>query len=86
MDIIRDILQRLPEWCRSSEQSSPTCWMEVDPTHPNLIQQYLPIHHTNSDDNNNNNNTSIEYVQTVQDFCGKDRFVQLRIEPYQTTS
>merc|ERR1711971_647586 len=58
MDIIRDIVMRLPEWCNGAKLfSSPVskkvyendtsissrcpCWMEVDTSHPDLINDWL---------------------------------------------
>jgi release factor glutamine methyltransferase len=95
MDIIRDIIHRLPEWVQSGnvnqQRLTPaTCWMEVDPTHPALLQSYLATDVSTQEsssqksleggDNNFQNDVHVKYVQTVQDFCGRDRFVQFSIE------
>lgn len=63
MDVIRDIITNLPYWT----SSGCSCWMEVDPSHPSLLQQYLSFQE------------SVEYVDTYKDLSGFDRFVQLRV-------
>ena len=63
MDVIRDIITNLPNWT----SSGCSCWMEVDPSHPSLLQEYLC------------SQESVEYVDTYKDLSGFDRFVQLRV-------
>ncbi len=80
LDVIRDILQRLPEWCEGVEKNNddtsssvcpmrlnPICWMEVDTSHFALIEEL-----TKKED-------AIDFIQGVKDFGGLDRFVQLAI-------
>ena len=37
MDVIRTIIRKLPQWCNSEA----VCWMEVDPSHPKMIEELL---------------------------------------------
>ena len=49
MDVIRDAVRRLPTWCRTTIEGTPgiqdpaaaICWMEVDPSHPALLEAWL---------------------------------------------
>ncbi|KAL7570649.1 hypothetical protein ACA910_014923 [Epithemia clementina (nom. ined.)] len=74
MCVIRQIVQALPKWCNANA----ICWMEVHPTHPVLLQQWLsstaqhqpPLVPPPQ---------GVKFVQTVKDFLGNDRFVQLRV-------
>ena len=70
LDVVRDILKRLPEWCDRKYPSlfNPICWMEVDTSHPILIEKSAGQHE------------SIEFLQGLKDFGGLDRFVQLEIK------
>lgn len=68
MDVIRTIVRRLPEWC----VVGAICWMEVDPTHPALLRQWL----TSGDEGATR---GVEYVTDCQDLSGRDRFVKLRV-------
>ena len=70
LDVVRDILLRLPEWCKTSEDRpfEPVCWMEVDTSHPNLIEAV-----TKDDEH-------IEFIESLQDFGGLDRFVKLTVK------
>ncbi len=71
MDVIRDIVQRLPEWChRRNSNDDGICWMEVDTSHPKLISEWLKP----------GNNNHVEFVDGVKDFYGLDRFVKLRVK------
>jgi release factor glutamine methyltransferase len=63
MSVIREIIKQLPFWCHSGS----ICWMEVDPTHPRMIEKLL------------RNNTVVRYHSTHPDMFGKDRFIKLRI-------
>ena len=71
LDIVRDILKRLPEWCDRKDPPcfNPICWMEVDTSHPILIERCAGKHE------------SIEFLQGLKDFGGLDRFVKLEIKP-----
>lgn len=66
MDVIRTIVHQLPKWCHSGS----TCWMEVDPTHPKLLQDWLDAEHEA---------LGVAFEATYQDMFGKDRFVKLRV-------
>jgi release factor glutamine methyltransferase len=68
MDVIRTIVRKLPEWCFTGA----ICWMEVDPTHPALLRQWLG----SSDEGAT---LGVEYVTDCQDLSGRDRFVKLRV-------
>ena len=61
LDVVRLIIDKLPTLCAPGAP----CWMEVDPSHPTLIQHML------------DNNTKVDYHSTVQDMFGQDRFVKL---------
>jgi release factor glutamine methyltransferase len=65
MDIVRVICQKLPTWCHSSG----ICWMEVDPTHPKLLKEWL----------DENPSLGVVFEESYQDMFGKDRFVKLRV-------
>lgn len=69
LDVVRDILSRLPEWCESKLPRAfhPVCWMEVDDSHPILIEEL-------AEDEEN-----IKFIQGLKDFGGIDRFVKLEI-------
>jgi release factor glutamine methyltransferase len=70
LDIIRT---RLPEWC----VAGAICWMEVDPTHPALLRQW--IEEESSADDEGGATLGVEYVTDCQDLSGRDRFVKLRV-------
>jgi release factor glutamine methyltransferase len=76
MDVIRDIVEVLPEWCHSksidhsTETAEAVCWMEVDPTHPKLMNQWL---------NQISDSSRIRFVESVKDLYGAERFVKLNI-------
>ncbi len=67
LDIIRHIVRRLPEW------TSGNCWMEVDDSHPSLIADWL------SPGSQESVRLGVECISTYKDFCGRDRFVKLRV-------
>ena len=64
LDVIRTIVDRLPEW---SSGSGSVCWMEVDPSQPALIEAMVKDY------------ASVVYESTHQDLYGRDRFVKLRV-------
>ena len=66
MDVIRTIVMKLRTWCRSGA----ICWMEVDPTHPRLIEDWL----TEESDK-----WGVSFEAGYRDMFGKDRFVKLRV-------
>ena len=45
--------------------------MEVDPSQPALLQEWLS--------NNTTPELGVEFVSTHRDFCGRQRFVKLRV-------
>ena len=67
LDIIRHIVRRLPEW------TSGNCWMEVDDSHPSLIAEWL------SPGSQESALFGVVCTSTYKDFCGRDRFVKLRV-------
>jgi len=72
LDVVREILQRLPEWCRcnSPRGFNPVCWMEVDTSHPVLIEKCAeePEHQKH-----------IDFIEGLRDFSGLNRFVKLEV-------
>lgn len=74
MDVIRDIVQRLPEWCQQDDDTAQDsiCWMEVDTSHPKLMESWLSP--------SNNSSEGVQYVEGLNDFFGLPRFVKLRIK------
>lgn len=82
MDVIRDIVARLPEWCRSHDdgdndvRSYPVCWMEVDSSQPSLIKQWL----SNREIPRDSDSRKVTFVDDYTDLSGLDRFVKLQIE------
>jgi len=66
LDVIRIIVRKLPSWCRTGA----ICWMEVDPSHPSLLQTWLE---------NEGNELGVEFESHHKDIFGLDRFVKLRI-------
>ena len=77
MDVIRDIISNLPEWCSLDDVSTPVyCWMEVDPSQPPLLQELL------SEANENKASsvgTNVAYHSTHLDMFGQERFVKLEM-------
>jgi len=71
LDVVRDIVERLPEWC---SDDGCVCWMEVDTSHPILVGEWLgessPL---------TSGTKKVQFVQGAKDLCGRDRFVKLRI-------
>ena len=65
MDVIRTIVQKLPEWTLRGGD----CWMEVDPTHPALLKEWLDKEVPS---------LGVSFVESIRDLQGLDRFVHLR--------
>jgi release factor glutamine methyltransferase len=65
MDVIRMIIHQLPNWCNSGA----VCWMEVDPSHPDLIREWLE----------SSPSLSVNFDSSYKDMFGKDRFVKLSV-------
>jgi len=88
MDVIRDIVRRLPEWTKfhlNNEYSQHTvCWMEVDTSHPKLIQEWL---NKREDENEiiilskegTKYGCNVKFLEGRKDLCGRDRFVKLSV-------
>eukprot|EP00934_Nitzschia_sp_Nitz4_P005504 Nitzschia sp. Nitz4//scaffold41_size133979//9663//10223//NITZ4_003328-RA/size133979-processed-gene-0.40-mRNA-1//1//CDS//3329551413//5494//frame0 len=66
LDIIRDIIQQLPTWCKPGT----FCWMEVDPTHPTLLEDML----------RSQKDKNVSFSSSFQDMFGKQRFVRLQVK------
>ena len=64
LDVVRMVIDKLPILCKPGG----SCWMEVDPSHPTLIQAML------------RGNTKVEYHSSYQDLFGKERFVKLVVQ------
>ena len=73
LDVIRDIVERLPEWTRDAAFGKGDLFMEVDTSHPVLIEQWLGSDCTDADATN-----SAFFVESRKDVFGKDRFVKVR--------
>lgn len=65
LDVVRTIIHQLPNWC----SSGAICWMEVDPSHPTLIRDWL----------DENPDLGVQFESTYQDMFGKDRFVKITV-------
>jgi release factor glutamine methyltransferase len=63
LDVIRDIIEKLPYWC----YASATCWMEVDPSQPAILRELLACH------------PHVAFVSSHFDMFGKERFVKLKV-------
>jgi release factor glutamine methyltransferase len=78
MDVIRDIVTRLPEWSKKEDQHSEekgltsVCWMEVDSSHPALIEEWLRDYALKC---------NVKFVEGRKDLSGLDRFVKLEVLP-----
>jgi len=66
MNVIRDIVYRAAEWGRTGT----VIWMEVDPTHPKLLQEWLDKEGTF---------LGVVFDSAHQDLYGRDRFVKLKV-------
>jgi release factor glutamine methyltransferase len=66
MDVIREIILQAPHWSRPGG----IIWMEVDPTHPKLLQEWLDSEVT----------LGVELDSVCQDLYGRDRFVKLIVK------
>ena len=86
MDVIRTIIQQLrTNWCHSGS----VCYMEVDPSQPLKIKQYieeelvLEERNVKGDGTTSSSSSSLSlrvvFEGYYQDMFGKDRFVKLRV-------
>ena len=77
LDVIRDIVRRLPEWLSPTVASDDRrhlhrhCWMEVDDSHPTKLEQLL------APGSKESILRGVEYCDSRKDFCGRDRFVKI---------
>ncbi|KAL3778335.1 hypothetical protein ACHAW5_010231 [Stephanodiscus triporus] len=77
LDVIRDIVRRLPEWLSPTVASDDRrhlhrlCWMEVDDSHPAKLEQLL------APGSKESILRGVEYCDSRKDFCGRDRFVKI---------
>jgi release factor glutamine methyltransferase len=76
LDVVRAIVRRLPDWAAGG---GCTCWMEVDTSHPALIERWLGGGATG--DGAEGGATGVHFCEGVRDLCGRDRFVKLRVPP-----
>lgn len=67
LTVIRDIIKGMRRWCKPGAP----CWMEVDPTHPKIIEELLSS-------SENKAEFGVEFVSSSKDMFGKDRFVKLK--------
>jgi len=75
MDVIRDIIHQLPEWCLNEKNNTPVCYMEVDPSHPSQIQHWL----SSEQREQSNDKMSVQFAKVLLDLSGQERFVKLKI-------
>ena len=78
LDVIRDIVERLPEWMSPPgvEQwrgGGRYCWMEVDDSHPAMLAKWL------APGSKESARWGVEHSESFKDFCGRDRFVKLKV-------
>lgn len=79
LDVIRDIVSRLPEWISPTGDAQGIageqrhCWMEVDDSHPSMLAEWLAPGSVES------SRWGVEYCEGRKDFCGRDRFVKLKV-------
>ena len=74
MYVIKQIIYRLIDLCNENE-NLVILWMEVDPTHPVLLQRWL-----DNEDAQNRMSASgynIELIDVILDLSGNERFVKL---------
>ena len=73
LDVVRQIVHQLKHWCRPGA----SCWMEVDPTQPELLKKWLKKG-TSANDGFESEPT-VDFNQMQLDMAGRERFVQLRV-------
>jgi release factor glutamine methyltransferase len=72
MDVIRDMMYKLPGWCHSDA----VCWLEVDPSHPTLLRDWI-------EQQDPSLRSSVVFDSFQCDMFGLERFVRLRVNPIQ---
>mmetsp|Transcript_9242 Transcript_9242/g.14796 ORF Transcript_9242/g.14796 Transcript_9242/m.14796 type:complete len:353 (+) Transcript_9242:124-1182(+) len=65
LDVVRVIVKQLHSWCNSGA----VCWMEVDPTHPLKIKEWIQ----------GNPGLNVKFEASYKDLFGLERFVKLRV-------
>jgi len=62
-------------------KATPCCWMEVDPSQPDLIRQYLRKWSSGDKDDAGRSveTLAVEFVDKYKDLSGRDRFVHLKV-------
>ena len=82
LDVIRTIIEKLPQWCNSEA----VCWMEVDPSHPKMIEELLSLEgkedsseDKKSDDELPMQKRRVRFESSHKDMFGKERFVKLKV-------
>ena len=78
LNVVRDIVQRLPEWMsrgtnKEEHEEVRHCWIEVDDSHPQIMEQWL------APGSEESVRLGVEYCNSYKDFCGRDRFVKLKV-------
>ena len=73
LNVIRDIIERLPEWTKNAAYGRGDLFMEVDTSHPALIEKWL-----RSDCNDSDTVNSVYFVESRKDLFGSDRLVKAR--------
>ena len=83
LNVVRDIINRLLEWTSSpstgtnqqqkEEKDTRYCWMEVDDSHPCIMEHWL------APGSKESIRLGVEYCSGYKDFCGRDRFVKLNV-------
>lgn len=63
LDVVREIIRKLPSLCLPGA----SCWMELDPSHPAMIEALL------------RDNETVKYHGSYKDMFGNDRFVKLMV-------
>jgi release factor glutamine methyltransferase len=74
MGVIRDIIERMPEWTKNSQLGMRELFMEVDTSHPPKIAKWL----NRSRNDISSSTLPAFFVESRKDFYGKDRFVRLQ--------
>ena len=69
LDVVRMIIEKLPDWCHSGS----VCWMEVDTSHPKLIQEML----AELESDGEGYASPVLFHSAHKDMFGRDRFVKL---------
>ena len=71
LDVVKVIVHKLVSssngWCNSGA----ICWMEVDPTHPTKIKEWV--------ENDTEISPRVKFENSYHDLFGKERFVKLRV-------